>query len=206
MTPPFAEPPTPQRFFRRPASSRSPSSSSGTPEIVVTALPRRPATSRRTFARPPARGAAGLAAGLRPRSPPPPPGAGRPAWRRACAADRRRRSTTRGPRRPPCPTRYRCATSADADQVDDEHERLVGADHPAGPALAVGEVRRDRDAAPAADAHPGHALVPAADHLALAQPELERVGAVPRRVELPPRLPRHADVVDLDDVARRRLL
>src|SRR3954454_16145065 len=34
---------------------------------------------------------------------------------------------------------------ANAPQVDHEDERLVGADHAARPALAVGEVRRDRD-------------------------------------------------------------
>ena len=50
---------------------------------------------------------------------------------------------------------------AHAEQVDDEDERLVGADDAAGAALAVGQVRRDRDAPPAADLHAGHALVPA---------------------------------------------
>src|SRR3954469_9964516 len=69
-----------------------------------------------------------------------------------------------------------CArASVDGDQVHHEHERLVGADHPAGVALAVRELRRDRDAAPAAHLHPRHALVPARDHLPLAEPELERV-------------------------------
>ena len=46
------------------------------------------------------------------------------------------------------------------------------------PRLPYAEVRRDRDPAPAADRHPGHALIPAADRLALAQPELERVVAI----------------------------
>ena len=54
MTPSLTDPPTPQRFFRRPASSRRPSSSSGTSATVVTALPRRPLVSRRTLTRPPA--------------------------------------------------------------------------------------------------------------------------------------------------------
>ena len=54
----------------------------------------------------------------------------------------------------------------------------------AGAALAVAEHRRDRDAPAAPDLHPGHALVPALDHLALAQAELEGVAAVPRGVEL----------------------
>ena len=71
-----------------------------------------------------------------------------------------------------------------ADQIDDEDQRLVRPDHPAGAALAVGQHRRDRDPPPAADLHAGHALVPARDHLALAEPELERVAAVPRGVEL----------------------
>src|SRR4051794_39611020 len=54
MTPSLTDPPTPQRFFRRPARSLRPSSSSGTSATVVTALPRRPLVSRRTFTRPPA--------------------------------------------------------------------------------------------------------------------------------------------------------
>src|SRR3954451_11983650 len=54
MTPSLTAPPTPQRFFSRPASSRRPASSSGTSETVVTPLPRRPAVSRRTLTRPPA--------------------------------------------------------------------------------------------------------------------------------------------------------
>src|SRR4051794_36804402 len=181
MTPSLAEPPTPQRFFSRPASSRRPSSPSGTPEIVVTALPRRPATSRRTFTRPPPRGGALAlaAAGLRRRSPP--------------ELDHTRSASRSG-------------TSAHPDEVHHEHERLVRADHPARPALAVGEVRRDRDAAPAADPHPLHALVPAPDHLPLPEAELEGVPSVPRRVELAPRLPRHAHVVHLDDPPGDRLL
>src|SRR6201999_2317306 len=48
ITPSLTEPPTPQRFLSRPASARNSTSSTGTPETVVTALPRRPATSRRT--------------------------------------------------------------------------------------------------------------------------------------------------------------
>ena len=83
-------------------------------------------------------------------------------------------------------------------QVDDEHERLVGPDHAAGALAAVGLARRDHDAAPAADLHAGHALVPALDDLAAAEPEAERVAAVPAGVELLAGAPRHADVVDLD--------
>src|SRR4051794_6989348 len=69
MTPSLAEPPTPQRFFRRPASSRTPASSSGRLEIVVTALPRRPAVSRRTLTRPPPPTGARCGARRRRRSP-----------------------------------------------------------------------------------------------------------------------------------------
>src|SRR5688572_3851697 len=92
-------------------------------------------------------------------------------------------------------------SSTNADEVHDEDERLVGPDHAAGPALAVRQVGRDRDAAASADAHPGDALVPAGDHLALAEAELERVTAVPGGVELLLRLPGHADVVDFDRLA-----
>src|SRR6185436_16947629 len=86
---------------------------------------------------------------------------------------------------------------AHADEIHDEDERLVRPDHPARAALAVGEVGRDGDAPAPADAHAGDALVPAGDHLALAEPELERRAAIPGGVELLARLPRHADVVDL---------
>src|SRR5262245_20520251 len=91
--------------------------------------------------------------------------------------------------------------SAHADEIHHEHERLARPDHAAGAALAVGEVGRDRDAPAPADLHPRHAAVPAGDDLALAELELERVAAVPARVELAAVLPRHADVVDLDDLA-----
>src|SRR3954447_8852844 len=69
MTPSLAEPPTPQRFFRRPASARTPASSSGRLEIVVTVLPRRPAVSRRTVTRPPPPAGARCGARRRRRSP-----------------------------------------------------------------------------------------------------------------------------------------
>src|SRR4051812_8703322 len=111
----------------------------------------------------------------------------RPPTAMSCRSRRRGRP---GPGRP-----------ARADQAPHDPGRPPGADDPARAALAVGEVRRDRDAPAPADLHAGHALVPAADHLALAERELERVAAVPRRVELLAALPRHADVVDLDDVA-----
>src|SRR4051812_40956367 len=93
-----------------------------------------------------------------------------------------------------------------ADQVDHEHERLVGPDDAARATRAVRHRRRDRDPAPPAHLHPGDALVPAPDDLPLAQPELERVAAIPRRVELLAGLVGHADVVDLDDAARGGLV
>src|SRR6266404_1201180 len=74
--------------------------------------------------------------------------------------------------------------SADGEQVDDEHERLVRLDHPAGSACAVRERGRDRQPAAAAGLHPLDAGVPARDDLALAELELERLPAIPRRVEL----------------------
>src|SRR5581483_10401874 len=96
--------------------------------------------------------------------------------------------------------------SADREQVDHEHERLVRTDHAARAPLAVGEVGRDRDAPPAADAHARHTLVPSLDDLPGAEPEPERLAAVPRRVELLARPPGHADVVHLDVAAGRRLV
>src|SRR5262249_46027039 len=110
------------------------------------------------------------------------PAAGRPA-----CAGRRPSSTKQGRSSPP-------------DEIDDEDERLVGLDHRREAALAVAHRRRDRDPPPAADAHAGDALVPALDHLPLAEPELERVATIPGGVELLPVAPRDADVVDLDDL------
>src|SRR6185312_16381866 len=98
------------------------------------------------------------------------------------------------------------AGSANADQVYDEHERLVWSDRPPGAALAVREHRRDRDPPATADPHSGHTLIPASDDLALTQTELEGAATIPRRVELLPGLPRHADVVHLDDATRDGLV
>src|SRR6185437_10246218 len=92
--------------------------------------------------------------------------------------------------RPGMPRSLR-AGSVDADEIDDEDERLVGADHPAGAALAVGQHRRDRDPPPAADPHPLDALIPALDDLAPAELELEGAPAIPGRVELLAGLPGH---------------
>ena len=74
--------------------------------------------------------------------------------------------------------------SVDRQQIDDEHEWLVRSDHAARATGAVGHCRGDREPAPAPDSHALHALVPARDHLSLAELELERLAAVPRGVEL----------------------
>ena len=63
------------------------------------------------------------------------------------------------------------------DQVADEDQGLPRLDRAAGAAVAVAEVRRDDQLAPAADLHALHALVPAGDDLADA--ELERAAARP---------------------------
>src|SRR5512133_478644 len=125
--------------------------------------------------------------------------------RRDRAAGRPSRRGGRGPARRRLRRRAR-RRLAHAHEVHDEDERLVGADDAAGAALAVGQVRRDRDAPPAADLHAGHALVPSGDDLALAELELEGVAAVPRGVELVARRPRDTHVVDLDDPAVDRLV
>ena len=70
------------------------------------------------------------------------------------------------------------------EQVDHEDQRLAGLDHPAGAAVAVAQVRRDHELPAAADLHALHAGVPALDDLADAEPELQRLAPVVRRVEL----------------------
>jgi calcium-translocating P-type ATPase len=116
----------------------------------------------------------------------------------AKAVRRRGPGTAAGPPR-------RGALLVDREQVDHEHERLVRLDHAARPARSVAERRRDRQPAAAADAHALDPLVPARDDLPLAEPELERLPAVPRGVELLARAKRDADVVDGDLAAGRRL-
>ena len=61
---------------------------------------------------------------------------------------------------------------------------------------AVGHRRRDRQLPPAADLHPENALIPAGDHLPLAELELERAAAIPGGVELLAGRERDPDVVD----------
>src|SRR3712207_5009991 len=99
----------------------------------------------------------------------------------------------------------RPTVSPHADEVDDEDQRRAGLDDPAGATVAVGLVRRDGQPAPAADPHPLHALVPALDHHADAEPELQRVAAVPGGVELLSAVVGDADVVGADQVTGLRL-
>ncbi len=70
------------------------------------------------------------------------------------------------------------------------------------PCGAVAELGRDRQLTPTADLHPGHALVPAGDHLAGAEREAEGLAAVPGGVELLAVGEVDADVLDADRVAR----
>src|SRR5258708_15571558 len=66
----------------------------------------------------------------------------------------------------------------DFQQLDFEYQGGVRRDHAAGAARAVAEVRRDGELAPAAHPHPRHALVPALDHVPLAEREDETVAAI----------------------------
>src|SRR4051812_28487836 len=94
-----------------------------------------------------------------------------------------------------CPAVAGARASADAEQVHDEDEGLAGLDVAAGPALAVAEVRRDGEPPTATDLHPRDALVPAADDLPGAEPERERLAAVPGGVELATGRPAVSDVL-----------
>src|SRR5476649_1247929 len=68
-------------------------------------------------------------------------------------------------------------------EFDIEHQGRVWRDHAAGAARAIAQRGRNDQRALAADLHGGDALVPAADHGALADWKLERLLAVDRRVE-----------------------
>ncbi len=69
----------------------------------------------------------------------------------------------------------------------------------------VCERRRDDQLAPSTDLHAGHALVPAGDHLSLAEGEAERFVALPGRVEFLAAVIQHAHVVDRDRCPRTLL-
>src|SRR5688572_29544852 len=78
----------------------------------------------------------------------------------------------------------RSSASADFDELDVEVELGIGGDDAAGAAGAVAERGRDDELALLARPHRDHALVPALDHLAHADLELEGLAAVARAVEL----------------------
>src|SRR5262245_8851473 len=96
----------------------------------------------------------------------------------------RRLSFSMPRRSPSSASRARAFKSADFQQLDFEQKRCVGRNHPAGAARAVAESGRDGEQARAADLHPLHALVPALDHHAGAERELERLAAILARIEL----------------------
>src|SRR4028119_99412 len=69
---------------------------------------------------------------------------------------------------------------------------------PSQPRIPMPTPRRTSRPAPAPGPHPLHALVPALDHHADAEPELQRVAAVPGGVELLSAGVGDADVVGAD--------
>src|SRR5690606_6854780 len=91
-------------------------------------------------------------------------------------------------------------------QVADEDERLARGDHRRGAHVAVAEGGGDVEAAAATDPHALDALVPAADDLADAELEAQRLAAVPGGVELLAGGVGDADVVHVDHVAAAGLL
>src|SRR5690606_210754 len=129
----------------------------------------------------------------------------RPSW------SRRRRSVGPRPRSPRAPTPRgsgptgpppRGVASGDAEQVDDEDQRLAR-EAVAGARRAVRQVRRHDELAAPADLHAGDALLPARDEAA--QREVDRLPAVPRGVELLARLVLDAEVVHVHGRAGRGL-
>src|SRR5439155_1926174 len=97
-------------------------------------------------------------------------------------------------------------SSVHRQQVDDEHQRLMGLDHAACPARSIRHRGGDRELAPAADLHALDAGIPAGDDLTLSELELERLAAVPGCVELFARGERNADIVDGHLLPLRRLV
>src|SRR5258708_36713123 len=73
--------------------------------------------------------------------------------------------------------------SLDFEQLDLEHERRVRRNYRWEPALAVGEVRRDRELAHLAHHHPGDPLVPSLDDPPASEREAEALPPVARAVE-----------------------
>src|SRR3954465_11134093 len=101
-------------------------------------------------------------------------------------------------------TRPARASLTNRQRVDDEHERGVRRDRGRVAPRAVGELRRDDQLAPAAGLDAHEPLVPALDHRALAELELERLAPVPRGVELVAVRIGHADVLHREPVALLR--
>src|SRR4051812_49599196 len=96
----------------------------------------------------------------------------------------------------------RASRLQDFEQLHLEHQRRLRRNDAAAALVAVGEGGRDGEAALAADFHALDAFVPAADDVAGAEGEVERVAAVDARVELLSVC--HApDVVHEDVVAER---
>src|SRR3954463_14201901 len=92
-----------------------------------------------------------------------------------------------------------------SDEVDDEDQGRAGLDHAARAAIPVRLLRGDGQPPAATDLHAGDALVPALDHHAHAEPELQRVAAVPGGVELLTALVGDADIVRAHQAAGGRL-
>src|SRR5690606_26020226 len=104
----------------------------------------------------------------------------------------------------------RLAALLDVEQLDLEHEGGLRRDRPSGALAAIAQLGRDHQYPLAAHAHPGNALVPAADHPARPQQEGERLPARAGAVELLAAVVRRvlvvqpAGVVDRDLVTGRR--
>src|SRR5208283_5034648 len=64
------------------------------------------------------------------------------------------------------------SSSFDRDEIDVEHQRRTRR-YRTRATVAIGEIRRDRQSAPAADLHALNALVPTLDDLAAAEREAE---------------------------------
>ena len=89
-------------------------------------------------------------------------------------------------------------SSADRDQIDDEHQRLATLDDATRTSIAVALVGRDGEATATPDLHALHTLVPSGDDLTPSESEREGVTSIPRCVELLTGAPGHTDVVDGD--------
>src|ERR1700712_5453641 len=98
--------------------------------------------------------------------------------------------------------RYARGGSGDAEEVDDEDQRLAG-ETVAATRRAVGELRRDDELAATADLHSRDTVLPALDQTA--ERELDGLAPVPGRIELLAAAEFDAQVVHPDLRARHRL-